>query len=304
VQLDPGVWMRGSNSAPTARVVEVVELLAGRGDVPLRYTDIARELGLTQATTHAILKTLSDCGWVTRDPAGKTFALGPGLAFVADAVLARPFAHAARAAAAELAAEFGWAASVSEKVGDSLAITAFEGGESPWPGDRIPFAPPFGAGFAAWGTDEERRSWIRQAVVDPAAAEHLEGVLKSTGERGFDVDYTSPAVARAASLVGTLDSGAIALPPNIRDTLDQLRVEFTRIELPGDGSGSRPVAAISAPVFDHRGRLSLLLAVHPLGEVPLPEIDTVGQRVVRAAEAISATAGNQARTPSARGART
>jgi DNA-binding IclR family transcriptional regulator len=291
--------MRGASSAPTARVIEVVELLAGRGDGGLRYTEIARELNLTQATTHAILKTLCDRGWVSRDPVSKSFALGPGLAFVADAVLTRPFVYAARAAAVELVDEFGYAASVSERVGDSLVITAFEGGDSPWPGDRIPYAPPFGVGFAAWDTEEERRAWIQRAAADVSVTARLEEVLDRTRERGFDVDYTSPALARAARLVGTLDSGAIALPPSIRGTLDQLRTEFTTIEFP-DGSGHQPVAAVAAPVFDHRGRVSLLLAVHPLVDLSPRKIDTIGQQVVRRATAISGTTetSSTARSPS------
>ncbi|MDN3021368.1 helix-turn-helix domain-containing protein [Streptomyces sp. S.PB5] len=284
--------MRGANSAPTSRVVDIIELLARRGGDGLRYTDIARDLDLTQATTHSILKTLCDRGWVTRDPAGKTFRLGPGLAPVAEAVGTRPFLPAARAAAVELAAEFGYAASVSEKVGDSLAVTAFEGGESPWPGDRIPYAPPFGVGFAAWDTDEERRAWIgRAASADPAIAARLEEILAQTRDRGFDVDYVSPAVARAASLVDTLDSGAIALPPSIRGVLDQLLVEFTALGFP-DISARReqPVAAVAAPVFDHRGRVALLLAVHPLVARPQEQIDDIGRRLVRTATAISASA--------------
>ncbi|MGY1938758.1 helix-turn-helix domain-containing protein [Nocardia gipuzkoensis] len=83
--------MRGAVSAPTARVVDIIELLSRPGSERLRYSDIARELDLTQATTHAILKTLCDRGRVSRDPAVKTFALGPGLAPVAAAVNTRPF---------------------------------------------------------------------------------------------------------------------------------------------------------------------------------------------------------------------
>ncbi len=284
--------MRGANSAPTSRVVDIVELLAERGSGQLRYTDIARELGLTQATTHAILKTLSDRGWVSRDPISKTFGLGPGLAFVAGAVVTRPLVHAARAAAVELMAEFGYSASVSEKAGDSLVLTAFEGGDSPWPGDRIPYAPPFGVGFAAWGHEEERRAWIQRAAsASTALAQRLDEILDRTRERGFDVDYASLAMARAASLVDTLDSGAIALPPSIRGTLDQLRVEVATMGFPDDVSGrqAQPVAAISAPVFDHGGRVALLLAVHPLEDLPLQQIDTIGQHLVRTTKAINAT---------------
>jgi DNA-binding IclR family transcriptional regulator len=281
--------MLGASSAPTLRVVEVVELLARSGDDALRYTDIARELDLSQATTHAILKTLCDRGWVSRDPVSKTFALGPGLTFIADMVVARPFAHAARAAAVELVAEFGYAASVSEKVGDTLAITAFEGGESPWPGDHIPYAPPFGAGFAAWDTDEGRRAWIeRAASAGTETAARLEEALDRTRERGFDVDYTSPALAEAAGLVGTLASGAIALPVSIRGTLDQLRTEFSLIGFPNDNFGHEPVAAVSAPVFDHRGQVVSLLAVHPLEELPGRTIDSISRRLVELTTAICA----------------
>ena len=88
---------------------------------------MVRKLGLTQATAHAILTTLCDRGWASRDPVDKTFSLGPALAAVAARVdTARPLAHTARAAALQLAAEFGYAASVVERFGDSLVITAFE----------------------------------------------------------------------------------------------------------------------------------------------------------------------------------
>ena len=60
------------------------------------------ELGLTQATAHAILTTLCDRGWVSRDPVDKTYSLGPALAVVATRVeTARPLAHSARTVALE-----------------------------------------------------------------------------------------------------------------------------------------------------------------------------------------------------------
>ena len=62
----------------------------------LRFSDVVRELGLTQATAHAILATLCDRGWVSRDPVDKTYSLGPALAVVATRVeTARPMAHSA-----------------------------------------------------------------------------------------------------------------------------------------------------------------------------------------------------------------
>ncbi|WP_280472797.1 helix-turn-helix domain-containing protein [Nocardia asiatica] len=283
--------MRGAVSAPTARVIDIVELLSRPGSERLRYSDIARELDLTQATTHAILKTLCDRGWVSRDPATKTFALGPGLAPVAAAVSTRPFVEAARAAVVELAAEFGCAASVTEKLTDeSLVITAFEGGERLWPGDRIPYAPPFGAAFAAWDTEQGRRAWIqRAAALGTQTADRLAEALAAARDRGFDVDRTSPALGRAASLLGTLDSGAIALPPNIRETLDLLRAEFTTIGFPDAASGpAHPVAAITAPVLDSGGHVALLISVHPLVELPSERVDAIGRHLTRKAATVAA----------------
>ena len=69
--------MRGSSSAPTERVLDIVELLSRPGRGEIRFSDVVRELDLSQGTAHAILKTLSDRGWVTRDPVTKAFALGP-----------------------------------------------------------------------------------------------------------------------------------------------------------------------------------------------------------------------------------
>jgi DNA-binding IclR family transcriptional regulator len=274
-------------------VLDVVELLAGSGEDRLRFSDVVRELGLTQATAHAILTTLCDRGWASRDPVDKTFSLGPTLAVVAARVdTARPLAHTARTAALQLADEFGYPTSVVERVGDSLVITAFEdagqqsGGA---PGDRIRYAPPFGVAFAAWDTDEQQRAWIqRSAATNAEFARRLEEVLARTRERGFDVDCTTPALTQAAQVVGTLPSDG--LPDHVREITERLLVEFTTIGFLTDDDTARraqPVATIAAPVFDHRGRVPMIVAVHPLRSLTRKRIDSIGRRVVRVTAAIS-----------------
>ena len=274
-------------------MLDVVELLAGSGKDRLRFSDVVRELGLTQATAHAILTTLCDRGWASRDPVDKTFSLGPALAVVAARVdTARPLAHTARTAALQLADELGYATSVVERVGDSLVITAFEdagrqsGGA---PGDRIRYAPPFGVAFAAWDTDEQQRAWIqRSAATNAKLARRLEEVLARTRERGFDVDCTTPALTQAAQVVGTLPSDG--LPDHVREITDQLLVEFTTIGFLSDDDTARqaqPVATIAAPVFDRRGRVAMIVAVHPLRALTRKRIDSIGRRTVRVTAAIS-----------------
>jgi DNA-binding IclR family transcriptional regulator len=266
-------------------VLDVIELLAAPTEDRLRFSDVARELGLTQATAHAILTTLCDRGWVNRDPIDKTFSLGPALAVVATRVqTARPLAHSARITALNLAGEFGYATSVVERVGDSLVITAFENAgrrSSGAPGERIRYAPPFGVAFAAWDTDEEQRAWIqRGAATNSALAARLEAVLAHTRDRGFDVDCTTPALTRAAQVVGTLPSDG--LPAHVREITDQLLAEFTTIGFLSDDAPRRaqPVATIAAPVFDHHGRVTMIVAVHPMQDLTRKRIDSIGRRTV------------------------
>ena len=93
----------------------------------IRFSDVVRELDLSQGTAHAILKTLSDRGWVTRDPVTKAFTLGPALTLVASSLdIGRPLAHLARTSVRRLADTTDMAASVLERAGDDLVITAFE----------------------------------------------------------------------------------------------------------------------------------------------------------------------------------
>ncbi|MBU9767308.1 helix-turn-helix domain-containing protein [Mycobacterium sp. TNTM28] len=274
-------------------MLDVIELVASAGDARLRFSDVVSALDLTQATAHAILKTLCDRGWLIRDPATLTFVLGPGLAVVAARTeAARPLAHAARIAAQELSQQLGHAASVLERVADELVITAFEGAgprPSGTPGDRIRYAPPFGVAFAAWDSAAEQRAWIGRApTAGEALTERLVEVLAQTRARGFDVDWTTPELTRAAQMVGSLSSDG--LPDHVRGITDQLLAEFTTIGLApaGDAVGkSQPVATIAAPVFDPQGRVALILCVHPLRPMTARQVDTAGQRVRRAADRLS-----------------
>jgi DNA-binding IclR family transcriptional regulator len=274
-------------------VLDVVELLAQPGTDRLRFSDVVRELGLTQATAHAILTTLCERGWASRDPVDKTFSLGPALAVVAARTdIARPLAHAARTVALQLAQEFGYAASVIERFSDSLVITAFEGSgpqAAGTPGDRIRYAPPFGVAFAAWDSDEEQRAWIqRGAATHSALARRLEEVLVRTRDRGFDVDWTTPALTQAAHVVSALPSDG--LPAQVREITDRLLAEFTTIGFLTDDDPARraqPVATIAAPVFNHRRRVALIVAVHPLQALSRRRIDSIGRRLMRATSALS-----------------
>ncbi|HET6736073.1 helix-turn-helix domain-containing protein [Mycobacterium sp.] len=284
--------MRGATSAPTGRVLDVLELLSRSSSRQMRFSDVVRELDLTQATAHAILKTLTDRGWVSRDPVAKTFALGPSLSLIAGGLdAARPLAHIARASAGRLAATIDMPASVIERAGDDLVITAFEQPKDSFiaaPNERIPYTPPFGVAFAAWDTPAGQQAWVQRAAADdPALGKRLHGVLTETRARGFDVDWMTPALAQAAQVLGTLSNDG--LPRSMRSIIDRLRVEFTSAGMLADDvtAPARSVATISAPVLDSLDRTQLVLAIHPVRPMTNRRIQVAARQLLQEVQRIA-----------------
>jgi DNA-binding IclR family transcriptional regulator len=281
-------------------VVEIIELLTERKGRPTRLSDIVKALGLNQATAFTIMKELVDTGWVTRDPVNKTFSIGGTLVSLANQINQSPsVAHAAHAAAQAAVADTGYAASVSERAGDQLVITAFiaarSGDDDQWHaaiGDRLPFAAPFGPAFAAWEPPDERLAWIRRSGVNGRAFQiQLEQFLDDTFSQGFSVERMSPEMVSAIPVMTKLQ--AEALSDAMRDHLDEVLLEMTGTPARlGDKGGQQRhyVGAISAPIFNALGRVTHNICVHPFANLPARKIATTGRRLRRAAEAIDTRA--------------
>src|SRR5439155_15183201 len=219
-------------SPPTERVIAVLELLAGC-DEGLRLADVVRQLGLTRGTAHALVSTLAEHGWVTRDPLDKTLRLGP--AFSSLSALAGAGRIRARAArtAGDLAGELGYAVTVTERIGPMLVITAFEGHlASPHVaiGDRVPYAAPIGPAFAAWEPRDAQREWMDRSVgANPKLAASLEQFLARTRRRGFSVERMTPSLSQAGPLISMLRGEALAEP--VYRATTELLSEITAVVL-------------------------------------------------------------------------
>ncbi|WP_030614591.1 IclR family transcriptional regulator [Streptomyces sclerotialus] len=59
-----------------ARTVELLEVLASRGDRPARLRELAEELGVPRSSMYALLQTLIDRGWVRTDTTGSLYGIG------------------------------------------------------------------------------------------------------------------------------------------------------------------------------------------------------------------------------------
>jgi DNA-binding IclR family transcriptional regulator len=285
----------GASSPPTRRVVDIIELLIKRRDTATRLSDIVQALGLNQSTAYAILNELTNTGWVTRDPTDKTFSVGAALARLAGQIDQSPsVAHAARAAAAAAATKTGYAASVSERVGESLVITAFiAGGDDQWSastGDRLPFAAPFGPAFAAWEPDSERLAWIeRSGVNSPAFDAHLAEHLDQTRNQGYSVERMNPELAAAIPVMTKLQEDALS--DSMRDHLNEILLELTDTKTTSTKPGTRLrhyVGAITAPILNPLGRATHNICVHPFTALSPRNVERIGRDLRQAASAIGA----------------
>ena len=63
----------GRASPPTARVVSILNFLAGYPHDQFGLSELARRIGLSKPTCLGILTTLADAGYVIRDAQAKTY---------------------------------------------------------------------------------------------------------------------------------------------------------------------------------------------------------------------------------------
>ena len=80
-----------AGSAPRSpRTVALLDFLASRPTEAFSLSELARRLELNKSTTHAMLTTLADAGYVTRHPVEKSYTLGPSLVALGEAATASP----------------------------------------------------------------------------------------------------------------------------------------------------------------------------------------------------------------------
>ena len=59
-----------------ARTVDLLELMASRGNEPARLRELSEGLGAPRSSVYAVLRTLVERGWVRTDPTGTLYSIG------------------------------------------------------------------------------------------------------------------------------------------------------------------------------------------------------------------------------------
>jgi DNA-binding IclR family transcriptional regulator len=288
-------------SPQTTRVVQIVELLATRPD-GASMTEIARALGVSQASCVHVLAALTTAGFLVREPTDRRYHLGPALVRPGALAAARyPVLTAARPEMAALSDAVGLpcVAFVPEVDHARLAAVTQAPGAEPLAvrlGETVPLTPPLGMVLVAWASEDVFARWLAR---DPSLDGHEVGRLQADRDAvralGF-VAELAPAPTSQIGLAGVLDDRE---SPYRDDRLRRLLAGhpgqghvLTELDDPSEatGVGARSVTAVGAPAFAADGSTCLSLSLVTLPE-PLTtvEISRLGAAVAAAADRLTVT---------------
>ena len=240
----PGVW----------RVAAILNFIADHPGQAFALTDLVRALKLSRATCHALLTGLVEVGYLYRT-SDKTYVLGPALTAIGRTA-AEHFSplQVAKPEMRSIADAYDVVCGAYFLEGDVMHLRDRAASAShvayPVPlGTRMKLRSAQAVAYYAW-SHSDAEAWLARAEPPPSPekATLMFECMAYAREHGFVVLVRNPGVVFGEPNAELL-SGA--------DT-DELPV----IPLPAiDAEGAYPVAAVMAPVFDAKGKVSFSLVM-------------------------------------------
>ncbi len=287
----------GRSSPPTQRVVAILDFLAKHPHEQFGLSHLARRLELSKPTCLGIVTTLTESGYLVRDPKDKTYRLGPSLITLGhiaqESLRVNP---AARAELSRLSNTFNTTAALAGVVDDRITLLELIGPPGSDVGVRVgqsyPFAPPVGLMFVLWD-DDALRTWLAKTPTIPLRtdSQRLERVVAECRSSGYLVERLTPAGRRLYALMAGMSS---TLPDELRALLGELISDIgERVHLPGE-SGPRQrhdVSVIAAPVYDHHHRQAMTVSLQIGRALTDAEITKHARGLVATADALTAQLG-------------
>ncbi|WP_166870716.1 flavin reductase [Salinibacterium sp. ZJ450] len=198
----------------------------------------------------------------------------------------------------ELAADCDSEVTAISLVRDELVLTAAAGraktAQSPTRvGQRVPFMPPLGGVFAAWGDDRLRQHWLDRLGSD--VPEHQVEIQRQAPdrilERGYSIAIGHTDGERLESLSTKVNSKDPEVSSDtLRDAIKRVTVGYNAGDL--DESVSHELRSLSAPVFGPDGSVALTLTLWgPPGRISTAAIHQYAERLIDTAAAATLAVG-------------
>jgi DNA-binding IclR family transcriptional regulator len=269
-------------------VTRIVELFVAEPEHRRTLSSIVADLDLSLATVHSILNTLVERGWVVRRASDKTYTLGPALVAAGRAAGAAVAGLAEIEAAVEqLSSELGLVCAAARVEAGEIVIVAQarpSGIEDPATrvGQRVPYAAPFGASFAAFSDAASVTAWLDRSTLGISTTERelYADVFRGLRERGYGVERFDALRTRLHDALVEFRDQTMT---NV--VLDRIREVYPLIGLrellPHElDDGPVDVAMVHAPVLDAAGCPIYNITAH------LRELAIAPRDVVRTGRAV------------------
>jgi DNA-binding IclR family transcriptional regulator len=175
------------------RVVAVLNFFAQHHEHGFTLTDLVRSLHLNRATCHALLKSLTDSGYLYRN-AAKEYRMGPALAAIGR-VADQSFVPVAiaRDDMRRLADKYDLLCVAASRVGNEMiflerTVSRSNLAVANEPQRRHRILPPGGSSFIAWAAEAEVSAWIK--AFEPALSEQEEVEVRTMLAKMRSLQYS------------------------------------------------------------------------------------------------------------------
>ncbi|OHV06136.1 IclR family transcriptional regulator [Mycobacterium talmoniae] len=289
----------GRASPPTSRVVAILDFLAQHPHDQFGLSELARRLDLSKPTCLGIVTTLTDAGYLVRDPQDKTYRLGPALIGLGHtAQESMRVSPAAREELRRLSAAFSTTAALAAVIDDRITLLELVAPPGAKPGVRVgqsyPFAPPVGLMFVLWD-DAALRGWLAREPTIPLRTDgqRLDRVVAECRAQGYLVERLTPGGRRLYALMAGMSS---TLPAELQALLGELVADIgERVYLRGEAGTSgrqrHDISVIAAPVYDHHQRQVMVVSLQIGRALTDTEITKWARGLTAAADAVTAQLG-------------
>ncbi len=155
-------------------------------------------------------------------------------------------------------------------------------------GQRLPFMPPLGSCFAAWGDDAVRATWVGglSDLVDQDTRETVREVPRLVRRRGYSIALGHGDGARLETVSTRFYEGdAQVSKATLREAIAQSVSGYNPASY---GAGPVELRSLSAPVFAAEGRVAFTLTLWgPPGAIDAGEVDRHVEELLAATGAAS-----------------
>ena len=250
-----------------SRAADLLNFLAAHPDERLTYSELSRRLGISLASMHSILATLTEYGYLSYQPSDRSYALGSALVAIGDASLKKnPYVDATRSRMDAFSARSRLETLAFVRAGADTLCVARAGtpagpGRIVHVGQRVPLIAPLAAAVVAWASDEEQAAWIERGGAPQVERRQQRVLLEVVRERGYSVALEVEGRRRLGDALEGLREN-----PHSRTLRREMRRHIAELGQKGyplktGSTASYAVSTITAPVLDEYGDFAVSVSL-------------------------------------------